>query len=138
MRYRRLSERYAVGISRTATWTFASRRTEISGLGFGRTRWRPDADVCETADTIDVVVDLAGVDEDAIEVQLFDDALVVEGERQLPACDAGAVYHAAAVLQGPFRLELPLPMPVDPSGVEARYERGLLRIRIPKGGVAGR
>ena len=138
MRYRRLSYRYAVTTRQAATWSFALRRSEVTGLGFGRTHWRPDADVCETAGAIDVVVDLAGVDEDAIEVQLFDDALVVEGERHLAACDAGAVYHAAAVLQGPFRLELPLPAPVDPTGVEARYERGLLRIRIRKQGVAGR
>jgi len=137
MRYRRLSHRYAV-TTRTATLWFSSRRSEVRGLGFGRTHWRPDADVCETAEAIVVVVELAGMDEDAIEVQLFDDALVVEGERHLPACGAGAVYHAAAVLQGPFRLELPLPTPVDPSGVDARYERGLLRIQIRKQGVAGR
>jgi HSP20 family protein len=138
MRYRRLSHRYAVATIRTATWSFASRRSAVRGLGFGRTRWRPDADVCETADSIDVVVDLAGVEEDAIEVQLFDDALVVEGERHLAACDADAVYHAAAVLQGPFRLELPLPAPVDPAGVDARYERGLLRIKLQKLRGAGR
>jgi HSP20 family molecular chaperone IbpA len=42
------------------------------------------------------------------------------------------VFHAAGVRQGPFRLELPLPAPVDPDGVEARYERGLLRIALRK------
>src|SRR5262245_59790252 len=137
MQYRRLTHRYAVGTTRIAAWSFTSQRSDVRGLGFGRPRWRPDADVCETADSIDVVVDLAGVDEDAIEVQLFDDALVVEGERHLPTCGPESLYHAAGVLQGPFRLELPLPMPVDPSGVDARYERGLLRIRMRKQG-AGR
>ena len=46
-------------------------------------RWRPDADTYETATTIEIVVDLAGVDEDDFELQLFEDALVVEGRRQL-------------------------------------------------------
>jgi HSP20 family protein len=138
LRYRRLSYRYAVTIRQAPAWSLAPRRREVMGLGFGRSHWRPDADVCETAGAIDVVVDLAGVEEDAIDVQLFDDALVVEGERRLPACEAGAVYHAAAVLQGPFRLELPLPAAVDPGGVDARYERGLLRIRLRKQEVAGR
>ena len=46
-----------------------------------RTGWRPDADTYETASTVEVVVDLAGVDEDDFEVQLFDNGLVVEGRR---------------------------------------------------------
>jgi HSP20 family molecular chaperone IbpA len=47
-------------------------------------RWRPDADAYETETTIEIVVDLAGVGEDDFELQLFEDALVVEGRRQLP------------------------------------------------------
>jgi HSP20 family molecular chaperone IbpA len=42
------------------------------------------------------------------------------------------VFHAAGVRQGPFRLELPLPAAIDANRVEARYERGLLRIALPK------
>ena len=95
-------------------------------------RWRPDADTYETATTVEIIVDLAGVEEDDFEVQLFEDALVVEGRRQLPSCDERRVYHAAGIRQGPFQLELPLPAPVDPERVEARYERGLLRITLPK------
>ena len=64
--------------------------------------------------------------------QLFEDVLVVEGHRQLPSCREGALYHAAGIRQGPFRVELPLPAPVDPERVEARYDLGLLRITLPK------
>ena len=85
---------------------------------------------------IEIVVDLAGVDEDDFEVQLFEDALVVEGRRRLPTCQEGAVYQAAGIRQGPFRVELPLPAPVDPERVDARYDRGLLRITLPKRGTA--
>ena len=95
-------------------------------------RWAPDSDTYETARTIEVVVDLAGVDEDDFEVHLFADALLVEGHRRLPAPHEEAVYHAAAIRQGPFRVEIPLPAPVDSERVEARYDRGLLRITLPK------
>ncbi|MGQ0592638.1 MAG: Hsp20/alpha crystallin family protein, partial [Gammaproteobacteria bacterium] len=54
--------------------------------------------------------------------------------RQLPSCQEGAVYHAAGIRQGPFRVELALPAPVDAERVEARYERGLLRITLQKRG----
>jgi HSP20 family molecular chaperone IbpA len=78
-----------------------------------------------------MVVDLAGVEEDDFEVQLFEDVVLVEGRRQLPSCDEGATYHAAGIRQGPFEVVLPLPAPVDPE-VHARYERGLLRITLSK------
>jgi HSP20 family molecular chaperone IbpA len=42
------------------------------------------------------------------------------------------VYHAAGIRQGPFQVEVPLPAPVDPERVEARYEAGLLRISLAK------
>src|SRR5439155_27078781 len=97
----------------------------------------PDADSYETAASVEITVDLAGVDESDFEIQLFEDVLVVEGQRQLPAGHEAGVYHAAGVRQGPFRLELPLPAPVEAERVEARYDRGLLRITLPKRARAG-
>jgi HSP20 family protein len=132
MRYRRLSYRYTSVTRHVVTSPVALWRREVLGGAFGQRQWQPDADVRETAAAIEVVVDIAGVEEDALEVQLFDDALVIEGERRLSAGDAGVVFHVAGVRQGPFRLELSLPGVVDPGGVEARYERGLLRISLRK------
>jgi HSP20 family molecular chaperone IbpA len=137
MRYRRLSYRYTMVMRSGQTWPpgdpWAGDRLRL----LVETRWRPDADTYETVAAIEIVVDLAGVDEDDFEVQLFEDALVVEGRRQLPACEGEAVYHAANVRQGPFRVELPLPAPVDAERVEAHYDRGLLRITLPKRREAG-
>jgi len=96
------------------------------------TRWRPDADIYETASAFEIVVDLAGVGDDDFEVQLFEDALVVEGQRRLLAPRESAVYHAASIRQGPFRMNLPLPGPIDADRVEAHYDRGLLRVTLPK------
>jgi len=135
MRYRRLSYRYAMVTG--SLWPqvgplWPSERLRLL-VPVG---WRPDADTFETATTVEIIVDLAGVDEDDFEVQLFEDALVVEGQRRLRGCEEAAVYHAASIRQGPFRLELPLPAPVDPERVEARYDRGLLRISLGKPGEA--
>src|SRR5262249_7723553 len=95
-------------------------------------RWGPATDVAETARSIEVTVDLAGLDEDDFEVQLFDNGLVVEGRRHLPSSGEDAVYHAAGIPQGLFRLEVPLPARIDPERVEARYDRGLLPVALPK------
>jgi HSP20 family molecular chaperone IbpA len=136
MRYRRLSYRYAMVVRSGQTWPLGP-LSEIDRLRLlVQPRWQPDADTYETAATVEIVVDLAGVDEDEIELQLFEDALVIEGRRRLPACQEGAVYQAAGIRQGPFHVELRLPAPVDPERVETRYERGLLRITLPKLGAA--
>ncbi|MDQ3774905.1 MAG: Hsp20/alpha crystallin family protein [Pseudomonadota bacterium] len=137
MRYRRLSYRYTMVVRPGQTLPLGDIWQSDRVRLLVQPRWRPDADTYETATTVEILVDLAGVEEDELEVQLFEDVLVVEGRRQLPSCQEGAVYHAAGIRQGPFRVELPLPAPVDAERVEARYDRGLLRITLPKRAEAG-
>ena len=136
MRYRRLSYRYAMVERAGQASPFAALWQSERLRLLVHARWQPDADTYETSTTVEITVDLAGVEEDDFEVQLFEDVLVVEGRRQLPSCEEGAVYHAAGIRQGPFRVELPLPALVEHEQVDARYDRGLLRITLPKRGEA--
>jgi HSP20 family molecular chaperone IbpA len=133
MRYRHLRYQYAVVVSSGLSQTIADFwRIGGPGMVMAHSRWRPDSDVFETPTEVVVTVELAGVDEDETEVLLFEDALVVQGQRSIPGCEPGGVYYAVGIRQGPFRLEVPLQVAVDPDRVEARYERGLLCIRLPK------
>ncbi len=135
MRYRRLSYRYAVVMATSRPRTFGETwERQPSRIGLGHSFWRPPADVVETASEVIVLVELAGVDHEQLDVLLFEDALIVEGERRLPAHAAG-VYHAAEIRQGQVRLELPLPAAIDPERVNAHYERGLLEMRLGKRGT---
>jgi HSP20 family protein len=136
MRYRRLSYRYEMVVRSGQTYPFSDIWPSDRLRLLVQPRWRPDADMYETASTVEIIVDLAGVDEEDFEVQLFEDALVVEGRRHLAPPEAAATYHAVSIRQGPFRLELPLAAPVDAERVEVRYERGLLGITLPKRGPA--
>jgi HSP20 family protein len=136
MRYRRLSYRYAMVVRSGLPGPFDDLWQADRLRLLVESRWRPDADSYETAASIEIIVDLAGVDEEDFEVQLFEDALVVEGRRHLARPEAAATYHAVSIRQGPFRLELPLAAPVDAERVEVRYERGLLGITLPKRGPA--
>jgi HSP20 family molecular chaperone IbpA len=131
MAYRRLTYRYAK--ARTApAWPFEGAWESLQLRLLLQAHWRPDADVYETRDTIEITVELAGVDEDDFEVQLFDNAVVIEGRRRLPSAHDDAVYHAAGIRQGLFRVALSLPARVDPARVDARYDRGLLQVTLPK------
>jgi HSP20 family protein len=137
MLYRRLSYRYTMVVRPGQTLPLGDIWQSDRLRLLVQPRWRPDADTYETATTVEIMVDLAGVEDDDLEVQLFEDVLVVEGRRRLPSCQEGAVYHAAGIRQGPFRVELALPAPVDAERVEARYDRGLLRITLPKRAESG-
>src|SRR5688572_25902875 len=132
MRYRRLSYRYTLLVRDDPTWTatdtWYGERTALPSLP----RWRPETDVYETTGTVEILVDLAGVAPDDIEVQLFDDGVIVEGHRQLPPSETSAVFHAARIRQGPFRAALPLPAHVDSGRIHATYENGILRLTLPK------
>jgi len=136
MRYRRLSYRYAMVVGSGLPGPFDDLWQADRLRLLVESRWRPDADSYETAASIEIIVDLAGVNEEDFEVQLFEDALVVEGRRHLAPPETAAMYHAVSIRQGPFRLELPLAAPVDAERVEVRYERGLLGITLPKRGPA--
>jgi HSP20 family protein len=95
--------------------------------------WRPPADIYETADSLVVAVDLAGVDQDDIEVQLFEDGLVIRGRRRLRLAGSDALYHQAQIRQGGFLIEVFLPVSVDATRAEASYESGLLQVVFGKG-----
>lgn len=130
MRYRRRATyRYTVVMREPASAVTAWSHERRHLLPHGR--WQPDADVYETLETVEAVVDLAGVDEDDFEVHIFEDAVVVEGRRHIPTLGA-AVYHTAGIRQGLFQVDIPLPVPVDTARVTATYEGGLLRITLPK------
>ena len=133
MRYRRLSYRYALLVTANQSNQLSGLlEAEQSGVRFAQTYWRPPADVCESDSTVEVTVDLAGIDQDDLDVVLFEDALIVEGRRRLTGVEPGVVYHVAEIRQGPFRLELGLPGPIDQERVDARYDQGLLRITFQK------
>ena len=133
MRYRRVSYRYGVILAPSHRLQHADVwLAQAAAVTPAQPCWRPSTDVVESPDAIHLTVELAGVDHDELEVLLFEDALIVEGQRRLPPSRPGGLYHAAEIRQGPFRLELPLPATIEPDRVEARYERGLLEMTLPK------
>ena len=94
--------------------------------------WRPPTDVYETPDEIMVVLELAGVAEDAMTVTLFSDLLVVEGRREQPVLADIKACQQLGIKYGDFRSEVQLSGPVDKDKVTAEYKNGLLKIILKK------
>lgn len=134
MRYRRVTAQFVSLRSLPNATDLLNDR--LDRILVGPTRWRPPADVYETRDAITVNVDLAGVDEEEMEMVLFQDALVVEGRRRPKVSAEDAVFHRAEIRHGPFRLEIRLPARVNQDEIQGRYDRGLLTITLPKTATA--
>lgn len=95
--------------------------------------WRPPIDIYETPEAIQIKIELAGVREEDIDVTLYDNALVVSGQRLNDVSpDDFVYYHEAQVRYGPFRADVLLPFPVEREAAAATYEHGYLRVRLPK------
>ncbi len=97
-----------------------------------REAWRPATDVYETESEVVVMMELAGVREEDVEVTLFNDMVVVAGSRIDTARPEKVRYHEVGINFGRFRSEVYLPIKVNPDCVDANYENGFLAIRLPK------
>lgn len=97
-----------------------------------RTGFRPAVDCFSTEDPpqLVVVVELAGVDPDSIEIEVAERALTVAGQRLRPRV-AGQVYQQAEIEYGRFERSISLGRDIDAKAASAVYEAGLLRITLP-------
>jgi HSP20 family protein len=105
---------------------------QVPRLVAPRRGFRPRVDVYRTEEpsAITVVVELAGIDPDEIELAVADGALVVRGKRTRHAAH-GRTYQHMEIDYGPFERRIALPEPVDAESADANYDRGLLSIRLP-------
>jgi HSP20 family protein len=105
---------------------------QVSRLSGLRRGFRPEVDSFLTDDppTFTVVVELAGIDPDQVNVAATEGSLVISGERPRHLCE-GRVYQQIEIEYGPFERLVHLPDDLDLAQAEARYDRGLLTIAIP-------
>lgn len=96
------------------------------------TTWRPMADIRESAQMVTIKIELAGLSEDDFEVTLYEDALIVSGERRDDSEHGEYLYHEAQIRYGPFRVEVLILSPFEREHVSARYEKGFLWVDLPK------
>ncbi|MBI1886750.1 MAG: Hsp20/alpha crystallin family protein [Chloroflexi bacterium] len=92
----------------------------------------PPADVYETEDAVIVVLDIAGIGDQEVEISVEGKTISVRGEREAAPGRPGRLYSQMEICYGPFVRELLLPADVDPDGVKATYNDGLLEIVLPK------
>jgi HSP20 family protein len=95
-------------------------------------RWIPAMDLVETEDALVLRGDLPGMSEDDVNIEIKDNVLTVSGERKSDHEEKGEGFHRVERAVGSFSRSLALPTGIDPEKVEAKFDNGVLEVRIPK------
>ena len=141
-----------VSIQRQVEWLMAdvvSRKPPM--VRFVPKTWQPAIDVYETDAEIVVLIELAGIKEDEVEVTVFpreqkgvfksgdpirltedNNILVVRGDRKDIKQGIKRTYSQMEIMWGPFERDIVLPANVNVDQVRAMYIDGFLEIILPK------
>jgi HSP20 family protein len=94
--------------------------------------WTPRVDLAESENAYLVHLDVPGMKKEDLEVNFQDGSVTVSGTRNEQAIGEDANFVRVERRFGRFYRSFDLPKTVDSSKIEAKYEDGVLSIRIPK------
>jgi HSP20 family protein len=94
--------------------------------------WHPRCNIYDCADNITVMVDLAGVKKEALDICADTRTLYLQGEREDTTPALAERCHHLEIAVGHFERVISLPAAIDPDRVTVSYDNGLLEIRLPK------
>ena len=92
----------------------------------------PTLDVKENEKEIVVKADLPGIDEKDINLTIHNGVLSLKGEKKSEQTDERDNYHISERSYGSFQRSIRLPETIDEDKVEARFDKGVLTVTIPK------
>ena len=91
-------------------------------------------DVIETAGAVEIVMDLVGVNADAVNVVVASNTVLITGDKRPGTCEhcGQAAFHVAERVFGRFARAVKLSGAIDVSRADARLRDGELRIILPR------
>ena len=92
----------------------------------------PTLDVKENEKEIVVKADLPGMDEKDINLTIHNGVLSLRGEKKSEHTDQRDNYHVMERSYGSFQRSIRLPETIDEDKAEARFDKGVLTITLPK------
>jgi HSP20 family protein len=104
-----------------------SEGTMSSGVSF-----MPAAEMHETHDTIQLRLEVPGLEAKDIDVQVSKEAVAIKGERKSEVKTEENGVTRSEFRYGSFQRVIPLPTRIQNEKVEAEYKNGVLTLNLPK------
>lgn len=92
----------------------------------------PAVDVYQDKDNVVAELELPGIDPDKLDITIENDVLTVSASSEDKKEVKREDYYHKEIRSGRFSRSVVLPMPVKGGDAEAHYEKGVLRITVPK------
>jgi HSP20 family protein len=92
----------------------------------------PPVDIYEDEHNIILKIEVPGIDEKDIDVSIQNNTLTVRGERKIEKDEKEENFHRVERQYGSFTRSFTLPSSVDPGQVNARCDKGVLKISLAK------
>jgi HSP20 family protein len=94
--------------------------------------YRPQIDVSGDDKRYQIELDVPGMSESDLSIEVRDDLLVISGEKREDSEDKGKHYYRVERSYGAFQRTLALPDDANADEIDARLEKGVLRLEIPR------
>lgn len=123
----------------TAFWNAPSRSLFDIEPGWRRDLgWEkmPAVDVVEKDKAYEISAELPGMDEKDIEIAVSNGILTVKGEKKQTKEEKHKDYYVSERHYGSFARSFRVPEDVDASKIEAKFEKGVLAVTLPKTAAA--
>ena len=95
-------------------------------------RFAPAVDVYEDEHQVTLKIEVPGIEEKDIDVRVENNTLTVQGERKIEKEEKEENYRRVERQYGNFTRTFTLPQTVDSEKVSANYDKGVLKITLPK------
>ena len=105
---------------------------ETPATGAFTEEWLPSVDISETNKNFIVKAELPGLDAKDVSVSLSGDLLIIKGEKKREEEEKDEHHHYVERYSGSFQRSFQLPTSVKGDNVEATFDKGVLKVTIPK------
>ena len=92
----------------------------------------PSAEAAATTESYEIALELPGIAEDEIHLEVHGNRLVVTGEKRVQRQESGRHYYVSERMFGQFRRAFHVPEDGDVERVRSVHRDGILTITIPK------
>jgi HSP20 family protein len=92
----------------------------------------PAVDVAEKETSYEITAELPGLDAQNVDLSISGDILTVKGEKQEEKEHKAKNYYLSERRYGAFQRSFELPAGVDRDKIEAKFEKGVLTVTLPK------
>ena len=119
-------------------WDPFSELSRVQDRFFGRPSaereyaFRPAVDIFEDDEGIHVQAELAGLKPEDIKVEVEHNVLTISGQRRMDHEEKRENYHRVERYYGTFTRSFALSDEVSREEIDAKYENGVLTLRLPK------